>query len=142
MSTLTCWINASQDPTKSTVWLRDQSGLLKDSIFLNLESKEASFVLSSLMREAFAKGTSFAVMVDVRDIKISDKTQAKSVKASLDFILDNMIETVKVETPKLSDTTLAKANAILATLDARPKVDRVAVGTSTHDEDIFDFLVD
>jgi len=139
MSTLTCWLNASKDPAKSTIWLKDKSGKLKDSLFLNLESKEASKVLSGLIREAFVRGTSFEVLVDVRDIKISDKTESKSVRATLDFILDNMTETVKSEPVELPDATLAKANAILADLSSRPVVERVSVAGTTDDDDVLPY---
>lgn len=140
MSTLTCWINASQDPTKSTIWLKDKSGLLKDSVFLNLESNEASKVLSSLIREAFVRGTSFEMLLDVRDIKVTGKS--KSVRATLEFILDNMTETVKSEKVELSDAVLAKANARLAELQSRPVVERVAVAGVASDDDLFGFLED
>lgn len=142
MSTLTCWLNAKKDPSSSTIWLKDKSGLLEGSVFLNLESNEASKILATLIREAFEREVSFEILLDVRDIKMSDKSKTKSVRATLEHILDNMIETVKTEKVSLSDAVLAKANARLAEITSRPVVKRVSVAGVASDEDIFDFLVD
>jgi hypothetical protein len=139
MSTLTCWINASKDSSSASVWLKDSSGLLKDSVFLNLESKDNNKVLADLCREAFARGTSFSLLLDVRDIKISEKSGSKSVKSSLEFVLDNLFETVKTPKVEISDVALVKANALFADLQSRPKVQIVTPRTYQEEMELWGF---
>jgi sugar/nucleoside kinase (ribokinase family) len=131
MSTLTCWLSTS--PTKNVLWLKDKSGLLKGNPFLNLESNAARDILVEVLREAFARGTSFEVIVDVRDIQ-TRKDGTMSVKADLDTILTNMVETVKVESKPISNDALAKAEALLSGLRARPVVERVSAHTEEFTE--------
>jgi hypothetical protein len=137
MSTLTCWISTS--PTKNVLWLKDKSGLLKTNPFLNLESNQARDILVEILREAFNRGTSFEVLVDVRDIQ-TRSNGSMSVKTDLETILANMVETVKAEAKPVNTQALAKAESLLAGLRSRPVVERVAVAGTTDDDDIFDFL--
>lgn len=136
MSTLTCWISTS--PTKNVLWLKDKSGLLKTNPFLNLESNQARDILVEILREAFNRGTSFEVLVDVRDIQ-TRSNGSMSVKTDLETILANMVETVKAEAKPVNTQALAKAEAMLAGLRSRPVVERVAVAGTTDDDDILDF---
>lgn len=139
MSTLTCFLNTS--PTKSVLWLKDKSGLLKTNPFLNLESDNARDILVEILREAFARGTSFEILVDVKDIQ-TRQNGSMSVKTDLATILANMVETVKAEPKPVDTKALAKAESLLASLRTRPVVERVAVGGTTDDEDILDFFDD
>ena len=127
MSTLTCWLSTTKPDGKNVIWLKDKSGLLKGNPFLNLESNSARDILIEILREAFARQTSFEVIVDVRDIQ-TRKDGTMSVKADLETILTTMVETVKVEPKPVSNDALAKAEALLSGLRARPVVERPTTG--------------
>jgi hypothetical protein len=133
MSTLTCWLSTTKPGGKDVIWLKDKSGLLKGNPFLNLESNTARDILIEVLREAFACGTSFEVIVDVRDIN-TRKDGTMSVKADLETILTTMVETVKVESKPISNDALAKAEALLSNLRARPAVERVSAHTEEFTE--------
>lgn len=135
MSTLTCFLNTS--PSKSVLWLKDKSGLLKTNPFLNLESNQARDILVEILREAFARGTSFEIMIDVKDIQ-TRQNGSMSVVTTLDSILNSMVETVKAEPKPVDEKSLARAEALLSGLRARPAVERVAVGGFTDDSDLID----
>jgi hypothetical protein len=135
MSTLTCFLNTSE--TKSVLWLKDKSGLLKTNPFLNLESNQARDILVEILREAFARGTSFEIMIDVKDIQ-TRQNGTMSVVATLDSVLSSMSETVKAAPKPVDEKSLARAEALLSGLRARPAVERVAVGGSTDDSDVID----
>jgi hypothetical protein len=134
MSTLTCFLNTSE--TKSVLWLKDKSGLLKTNPFLNLESNQARDILVDILREAYKRGASFEVMVDIKDIQ-TRQNGSMSVVATLDSILDSMSETVKAAPKPVDEKSLARAEALLSDLRNRPTVERIVVGGSTDDSDFF-----
>ena len=137
MSTLTCFLNTS--PTKNVLWLKDKSGLLKGNPFMNLESNQARDILIDILREAYVRGTSFELLIDVRDIQ-TRQNGTMSVSSTLETILSTMTETVKAEPKPVDTKALAKAESLLAGLRSRPVIERVAVDGTTDDDDIFDFL--
>lgn len=138
MSTiLNFWLNTS--PTKSTVWLVDKSGLLKGSVFVNLESTQARDILVDILRNAYTKGVSFELAVDVKDINTAKPT-AMNLRVDLDTVLSTMVQTVKAEPKPIDAKVLNKAEALLADLATLPAVDRVVVaGSTTDDNDILAF---
>jgi len=137
MSTiLTFWLNTS--PTKSTVWLVDKSGLLKGSVFVNLESTQARDILVDILRNAYTKGVSFELAVDVKDINTAKPT-AMNFRVDLDTVLSTMVQTVKAEPKPIDAKVLSKAEALLADLATLPAVERVVVGGSADDNDILAF---
>jgi hypothetical protein len=137
MSTiLNFWLNTS--PTKQTVWLVDKSGLLKGSVFVNLESTQARDLLVDALRKAYDKGVSYELAVDVKDINTAKPT-AMNLRVDLDTVLSTMVQTVKAEPKPVDRKVLAKFEALNATLDALPSVERVVVAGSTTDNDILEF---
>jgi hypothetical protein len=137
MSTiLNFWLNTS--PTKSTVWLVDKSGLLKGSVFVNLESTQARDILVDILRNAYTKGVSFELAVDVKDINTAKPTAMK-VRVDLETVLSTMVQTVKAEPKPIDAKVLSKAEALLAELAILPAVERVVVGGSADDNDILAF---
>lgn len=137
MSTiLNFWLNTS--PTKPTVWLVDKSGLLKGSVFVNLESTQARDDLVAHLRLAYDKGVSYELAVDVKDIDTTKPTAMK-IKLDLDTVISNKIETVKAEPKPVDRKVMAKLEALNAKLSALPSVERVVVGGSTTDDDILAF---
>ena len=137
MSTiLTCWLNTS--PTKPTVWLVDKSGLLKGSVFVNLESTQARDILIGILRSAYDKGVSFELLIDAKDIDTS-KSTAMKVRVDLDTVLSNMVQAVKAAPKPIDDKVLDKAIALMGELHALPKVERVVVAGSPTDDDILAF---
>jgi vesicle coat complex subunit len=137
MSTiLNFWLNTS--PTKSTVWLVDKSGLLKGSVFVNLESTQARDILVDILRNAYTKGVSFELAVDVKDIDTT-KSTAMKVRVDLETVLSTMVQTVKAEPKPIDAKVLSKAEALLAELAILPAVERVVVGGSADDNDILAF---
>jgi vesicle coat complex subunit len=137
MSTiLNFWLNTS--PTKSTVWLVDKSGLLKGSVFVNLESTQARDILVDILRNAYTKGVSFELAVDVKDINTAKPT-AMNLRVDLDTVLSTMVQTVKAEPKPIDAKVLSKAEALLANLATLPAVERVVVGGSADDNDILAF---
>lgn len=121
MSVLNFWLNTSSN--KQAVWLVDKSGLLKGSVFVNLESSEAKDILVKILREAFLRGASFEILVDVKDINTTKKS-SMNLQVELDTVLTNMVETVRVQQKPIDTTVLAKAEALLSGLRARPIVQR------------------
>jgi hypothetical protein len=137
MSTiLNFWLNTS--PTKQSVWLVDKSGLLKGSVFVNLESIEARDELVAHLRLAYDKGISYELAVDVKDIDTT-KSTAMKVRVDLETVLSNKVQTVKAEPKPVDRKVMAKLEALNATLSALPSVERVVVGGSTTDDDILAF---
>ena len=137
MSTiLNFWLNTS--PTKSTVWLVDKSGLLKGSVFVNLESTQARDILVDILRNAYTKGVSFELAVDVKDINTAKPT-AMNLRVDLETVLSTMVQTVKAEPKPIDAKVLSKAEALLAELAILPAVERVVVGGSADDNDILAF---
>jgi vesicle coat complex subunit len=137
MSTiLNFWLNTS--PSKQTVWLVDKSGLLKGSVFVNLESSQARDILVDILRNAYNKGVSFELAVDVKDIDTTKPTAMK-IRVDLDTVLSTMVQTVKAEPKPIDAKVLSKAEAFLADLATLPSVDRVVVGGSADDNDILAF---
>ena len=137
MSTiLTCWLNTS--PTKPTVWLVDKSGLLKGSVFVNLESTQARDILVDILRSAYNKGVSFELLVDAKDIDTS-KPAAMKIRVDLETVLSNMVQAVKAAPKPIDAKVLSKAEALLAELAVLPAVERVVVAGSTTDNDILAF---
>jgi vesicle coat complex subunit len=137
MSTiLNFWLNTS--PTKSTVWLVDKSGLLKGSVFVNLESTQARDILVDILRNAYTKGVSFELAVDVKDINTAKPT-AMNLRVDLDTVLSTMVQTVKAEPKPIDAKVLSKAEALLANLATLPAVERVVVAGSANDDDILAF---
>jgi vesicle coat complex subunit len=137
MSTiLNFWLNTS--PTKSTVWLVDKSGLLKGSVFVNLESTQARDILVDILRNAYTKGVSFELAVDVKDINTAKPT-AMNLRVDLDTVLSTMVQTVKAEPKPIDAKVLSKAEALLADLATLPAVERVVVAGSANDDDILAF---
>jgi vesicle coat complex subunit len=137
MSTiLNFWLNTS--PTKSTVWLVDKSGLLKGSVFVNLESTQARDILVDILRNAYTKGVSFELAVDVKDIDTTKPTAMK-VRVDLETVLSTMVQTVKAEPKAIDAKVLSKAEALLAELAILPAVERVVVGGQSTDDDILAF---
>jgi len=137
MSTiLNFWLNTS--PTKQNVWLVDKSGLLKGSVFVNLESIEARDELVAHLRNAYDKGVSYELAVDVKDIDTTKPTAMK-LRVDVDTVISNMVETVKAEPKPLDRKVLAKFEALNAKLDALPSVERVVVGGPSTDDDILAF---
>jgi hypothetical protein len=137
MSTiLTFWLNTS--PTKSTVWLVEKSGLLKGSVFLNLESTEARDLLVQTLRKAYDKGISYELLVDAKDIDTSKPTAMK-IKVDLDTIVTNMVQSVRTESKPVDRKVRAKFEALNAKLDALPSVERVVVAGATDDDDVLPY---
>ena len=137
MSTiLNFWLNTS--PTKQNVWLVDKSGLLKGSVFVNLESIEARDELVAHLRNAYDKGVSYELAVDVKDIDTTKPTAMK-LRVDVDTVISNMTETVKAEPKPLDRKVLAKFEALNAKLSALPSVERVVVGGPSNDNDILEF---
>lgn len=118
---LTCWLNTSA--TKDSVWVKpkDTNGLVSDSVFVNLESKDALAVLVAVLRQAFAKKVSYEVAIDTADIQRS-KSGSLFVKSTLAEVLDCMVETVRAESTPVDPKALAKAEALLADLAKRESV--------------------
>jgi hypothetical protein len=109
MSTiLNFWLNTS--PTKPTVWLVDKSGLLKGSVFVNLESTQARDDLVAHLRLAYDKGVSYELAVDVKNIDTTKPTAMK-IKLDLDTVISNKIETVKAEPKPVDRKVMAKLEA-------------------------------
>jgi hypothetical protein len=137
MSTiLNFWLNTS--PTKPTVWLVDKSGLLKGSVFVNLESTQARDILIDILRSAYDKGVSFELLVDVKDIDTAKPTAMK-VRVDLETVLSNMVQAVKAVPKPVDAKVLSKAEALLAELAILPAVERVVVGGQSTDDDILAF---
>ena len=137
MSTiLTCWLNTS--PTKQSLWLVEKSGLLKGSVFLNLESFEARDELVAHLRKAYDKGVSYELLIDAKDIDTSKPTAMK-IRVDLDTVVSNMVQTVKAEPKPVDRKVLAKFEALNAKLSALPSVERVVVGGQSADNDILEF---
>ena len=137
MSTiLNFWLNTS--PTKQTVWLVDKSGLLKGSVFVNLESTQARDILIDILRSAYDKGVSFELLVDVKDIDTTKPTAMK-VRVDLETVLSNMVQAVKAAPKPVDAKVLSKAEALLAELAILPAVERVVVGGPSTDDDILAF---
>lgn len=122
MSILNFWLNTSS--TKQSIWLVDKSGLLKGSVFVNLESIEARDELVTHLRVAYDKGVSYELAVDVKDIDTT-KPASMKVRFDVDTVISNMVETVKAKPKPLDRKVLAKFEALNAKLDALPSVKRV-----------------
>lgn len=118
MATLEGWLNTSKD--KSSVWVKptNGNGAITDSVFVNLESREALDILVTILREAFAKKVSYQVVVGVEDIQRS-KGGSLFVKSTLAEVLDVMVETARAESAPVDPSALSKAQAILASLAER-----------------------
>lgn len=133
MATLEGWLNTSKD--KDSVWVKpkDTNGFITDSIFVNLESKDALGVLVSILREAFVKKVSYEVIVDVDNIQRS-KGGSLFVKSTLAEVLDSMVETARAESAPVDPKALAKAQALLADL-----ANRKAPTVVTESDDLLSF---
>lgn len=131
---LTCWLNTSA--TKDSVWVKpkDTNGLVKDSVFVNLESKDALGILVSILREAFNKKVSYEVIVETNAIQRS-KGGSLFVKSTLAEMLDSMVESTRSESVPVDPKALAKAQALLADL-AKREASSVAI-SGDEDEDCF-----
>lgn len=120
MSAITCWLNTSA--TKSTLWLKPKSDApLKSNPFLNLGSRAEVDMLVTILREAFARGVSYEVSVDLADI-VTTKSGSLAVQSTLAKVLNSMTETVKAEAKPVDDSTVALANEFLNSLAKRPVV--------------------
>jgi hypothetical protein len=138
MSTiLTCWLNTTSPTSESKpcIWLVEKSGLLKGSVFVNLESDAHRDQLMGILREAFDVNVSYELLVDVNDI--DTKSKSMNIKLELETVMDNMTEVVKAVAKPVDAKVLAKADALLANLKARQK--RVVVGGPSTDSDILEF---
>lgn len=138
MSTiLTCWLNATSPTSESKpcIWLVEKSGLLKGSVFVNLESDAHRDKLIGILREAFDVNVSYELLVDVNDI--DTKSKSMNIKLDLESVIENMTEVVRAVAKPIDAKVLAKADALLAGLKARQK--RVVVGGPSTDDDILAF---
>jgi hypothetical protein len=138
MSTiLTCWLNTTSPTSESKpcIWLVEKSGLLKGSVFVNLESDAHRDKLMGILREAFDVNVSYELLVDVNDI--DTKSKSMNIKLELETVMDNMTEVVRAVAKPVDAKVLAKADALLANLKARQK--RVVVGGPSTDDDILVF---
>lgn len=138
MSTiLTCWLNATSPTSESKpcIWLVEKSGLLKGSVFVNLESDAHRDKLIGILREAFDVNVSYELLVDVNDI--DTKSKSMNIKLDLESVIENMTEVVRAVAKPIDAKVLAKADALLAGLKARQK--RVVVGGPSTDNDILAF---
>jgi hypothetical protein len=138
MSTiLTCWLNTTSPTSESKpcIWLVEKSGLLKGSVFVNLESDAHRDQLMGILREAFDVNVSYELLVDVNDI--DTKSKSMNIKLELETVMDNMTEVVRAVAKPVDAKVLAKADALLANLKARQK--RVVVGGPSTDDDILVF---
>lgn len=134
MATLEGWLNTSKD--KSSVWVKptNGNGAITDSVFVNLESREALDILVTILRQAFAKKVSYKVMVGVEDIQRS-KGGSLFVKSTLAEVLDSMEESTRSESDPIAPQALAKAQSILADLASR----EVATEATASDDNILSF---
>lgn len=138
MSTiLTCWLNTTSPTSESKpcIWLVEKSGLLKGSVFVNLESDAHRDKLMGILREAFDVNVSYELLVDVNDI--DTKSKSMNIKLDLESVMENMTEVVRAVAKPIDAKVLAKADALLAGLKARQK--RVVVGGPSTDDDILAF---
>lgn len=138
MSTiLTCWLNTTSPTSESKpcIWLVEKSGLLKGSVFVNLESDAHRDKLMGILREAFDVNVSYELLVDVNDI--DTKSKSMNIKLDLESVIENMTEVVRAVAKPIDAKVLAKADALLAGLKARQK--RVVVGGPSTDDDILVF---
>lgn len=138
MSTiLTCWLNTTSPTSESKpcIWLVEKSGLLKGSVFVNLESDAHRDKLMGILREAFDVNVSYELLVDVNDI--DTKSKSMNIKLDLESVMENMTEVVRAVAKPIDAKVLAKADALLAGLKARQK--RVVVGGPSTDDDILVF---
>jgi hypothetical protein len=134
MATLEGWLNTSKE--KSSVWVKptNDNGAITDSVFVNLESKDATELLVTILRQAFAKKVSYKVMVDVENIKRS-KGGSLFVKSTLAEVLDSMEETTRGESEPIAPQALSKAQAILNDLASR----EVATEATASDDTFLSF---
>jgi vesicle coat complex subunit len=105
---------------------------------VNLESTQARDILVDILRNAYTKGVSFELAVDVKDINTAKPT-AMNLRVDLDTVLSTMVQTVKAEPKPIDAKVLSKAEALLADLATLPAVERVVVGGSADDNDILAF---
>lgn len=130
MSQLQGWLNTSKD--KLTVWVKPYDGeLLAESIFVNVESKDALRELVETLRAAYEANTSYELTLDIEEIERSRKGSAK-IEVTLDEVLDRMVEVKPREEAKVSETAAKKAADIRAELAKRPR--RTTTATSDDDE--------
>jgi hypothetical protein len=134
MATLEGWLNTSKE--KSSVWVKptNGNGAITDSVFVNLESREALDILVTILRQAFAKKVSYKVMVGVEDIQRS-KGGSLFVKSTLAEVLDSMEETTRGESEPIAPQALSKAQAILNDLASR----EVATEATASDDTFLSF---
>lgn len=116
MSQLIGWLNTS--PTKTSVWLKPKSGVLNESIFVNLESNDALKELVELLREAYTKRVSFEMEVELTSIK-RGKSGKAFIVSTLGEVLDSMRKSEKTVVV-VDEAAAKKAAAIRAELAAMP----------------------
>ena len=133
MATLEGWLNTSKD--KSSVWVKptDNKGAITDSVFVNLESKDATEILVAILREAFAKKVVYTFSVSVDDIQRA-KSGNLFIRTTLDTVLDRMVETTREPSAPIAAATIAKAQSILANLAKRETIAEV-----TPSDDLLSF---
>jgi hypothetical protein len=87
-----CWVNTSEDPEKSTIWLKpvEQTPLLTNSVFVNLPNKAGQRRFADLIRGTF-ETHSFQIILDLGTVKVSPKG---SMSISIDF--ETLKQTVSV----------------------------------------------
>jgi len=135
MTTFKLWINASKDAGNHTLRLKDPTGVITDTIWLNLESNASALLYADILRAGFGKVFT-EILVDSQDI-LQGKDGSRRVKSTLEFLLDNAVESlVSVKVP-IADATMDRVNARIASLNALPLVTQPSVGVNDASQEVF-----
>lgn len=132
MSPLECWLNASENESNKTVWLKPQGSLITENIFVNLENPEANELLANILRAAYGAQKSYTILVEPASVK-RGKSGKLAVSLTLDTVLDTMTESVRRPRVELSASTRNKANNLLATLASQKVVESSAKSEEADD---------
>jgi hypothetical protein len=122
-----CWVNTSEDPEKSTVWLKpvEQTPLLTNSVFVNLPNKAGQRRFADLIRGTFASH-SYQIILDLGSVKVSPKG---SMSISVDF--ETLGKTISVlEKSAVEETVDPAEDSFFASL---PQPTPSAVSSITED---------
>jgi hypothetical protein len=120
MAEILCFVNASKKPESQVVWLVPRTkGLLKSNPFVNFASKAESGVIADLVRDAFTKGVSYEISLNIEAVKASSNGESLFVKTTLDKFVEKMSEVTRVE-PEIDKAALAKVEALRQSLAKKP----------------------
>ena len=78
-----CWVNTSEDSSKSNIWLKpvESTPLVSQSVFVNLPNRSGQARFAQSIRDTFATH-SYQIILDLGTVKVSAKG---SMSISIDF---------------------------------------------------------